>query len=96
MALDTYVLGQDKFHEAVVDLTEQNVERNVRLGPNNHGPGDYEEIVEMERSALEHEDVKTAISKLKLPEGAFVVADPWIYGMNSSTAMLGPRSLFFD
>lgn len=35
----------------------------------------------MERIALEHEEVKAEIAKLKLPEGAFVIADPWIYGM---------------
>lgn len=37
----------------------------------------------MERIALEHEGVKTEIAKLQLPEGAFVVADPWIYGMKN-------------
>jgi primary-amine oxidase len=46
-----------------------------------HGNGDYEEILIVEKSALEDEGVKAAIAKLKLPEGTVVCADPWIYGM---------------
>ena len=52
----------------------------MRLGPNNHGNGDYDEIIMVEKVALEHEKVKTEIAKLKLPEGTVVCADPWIYG----------------
>lgn len=74
---------QDKFHEAVVNLSQQAVERNVRLGPNEHGPGDYEEILTVERNALEDDGVKAEIEKLKLPAGSTVCADPWIYGRQS-------------
>jgi primary-amine oxidase len=56
------------------------VESNVRLGPNQHGNGDYDEILQVEKNALEDEKVKEAIKKLQLPEGAVVCADPWIYG----------------
>ena len=56
------------------------MESNVRLGPNNHGNGDYDEIIMVEKAALEHEKVKAEIAKLKLPEGTVVCADPWIYG----------------
>lgn len=56
------------------------MESNVRLGPNNHGNGDYDEIIMVEKVALEHEKVKAEIAKLKLPEGTVVCADPWIYG----------------
>jgi len=56
------------------------VESNVRLGPNIHSPGDGEEIIMVEKIALEDEAVKAEIAKLKLPEGTVVISDPWIYG----------------
>jgi len=52
----------------------------VRLGPNIHSPGDGEEIIMVEKIALEDEAVKAEIAKLKLPEGTVVISDPWIYG----------------
>lgn len=72
--------SQDKFHEAIINLTRQRVESNVRLGPNVHAPGDSEEILLMEKIALEDERVKAEIAKLQLPEGATIICDPWIYG----------------
>ncbi|KAL1586008.1 hypothetical protein WHR41_04737 [Cladosporium halotolerans] len=75
-----YIRKTNKFHEAVVNLTAGAVEYNVRLGPNLHAPGDGEEIVAIERLALEDEGVKAAIAKLQLPEGSQIVIDPWIYG----------------
>ena len=71
---------QDKFHEAVVNLSTRTVETNVRLGPNEHGNGDYTEILMIEKNALEDEGVKAEIAKLQLPEGTVICADPWIYG----------------
>ena len=71
---------QNRFHEAVVNLTTGEVERNVRLGENVHGNGDYDEILTVEKNALEDEGVQAEIAKLKLPEGTIVCADPWIYG----------------
>ena len=71
---------QDKFHEAVINLSQNRVERNVRLGPNVHSPGDGEEIILVEKIALEDEAVKAEIAKLRLPEGTVVICDPWIYG----------------
>jgi primary-amine oxidase len=56
------------------------VESNVRLGPNVHSNGDGEEILRVEKAALEDEGVKAEIAKLKLPEGTVVISDPWIYG----------------
>ncbi|EMC95625.1 hypothetical protein BAUCODRAFT_576846 [Baudoinia panamericana UAMH 10762] len=78
--LNYYLRNTNKFHEAVVNLSTQTVEKNVRLGPNLHGPGDGEEILAIERVALGDEGVQAEIAKLKLPEGAHVVVDPWIYG----------------
>ena len=56
------------------------MERNVRLGPNQHGNGDYAEILMVEKKALEDEGVRAEVAKLQLPEGTVVCADPWIYG----------------
>ena len=49
-----------------------------------HAPGDGEEILALERIAIEDEGVQKELAKLKLPEGTKVCADPWIYGKNCS------------
>lgn len=74
-----YIRKTNKFHEAVINLSTGTTEYNVRLGPNLHAPGDGEEIIAIERLALEDEGVRAAIAKLELPEGSQVVCDPWIY-----------------
>ena len=51
-----------------------------------HSPGDGEEIVLIEKVALEDEGVRAEIAKLQLPEGAVVISDPWIYGRLISTS----------
>ncbi|KAL8711071.1 MAG: hypothetical protein Q9220_004452 [cf. Caloplaca sp. 1 TL-2023] len=75
-----YIRNTDKLHEAIVNLSRQRVESNVRLGPSFHGPGDAEEILQVEKIALEDEGVKAELAKLKLPEGTAIISDPWIYG----------------
>lgn len=69
----------------MVNLTQQRVEYHVRLGPNQHGPGDGEEVVMIEKIALEDERVRAEIAKLQLPEGTVVISDPWIYGSRHPT-----------
>ena len=71
---------KDKLHEAVVNLSEGKVESNIRLGANVHSNADGDEIIAVEKVALEDEGVKDVIAKLELPEGSVVVVDPWIYG----------------
>jgi primary-amine oxidase len=61
-------------------LSHGKVESNVRLGPYIHSSADGEEIVRVEKIALEDENVKAEIAKLQLPEGTVVISDPWIYG----------------
>ncbi|KAF2746947.1 hypothetical protein M011DRAFT_444704 [Sporormia fimetaria CBS 119925] len=78
--INYYIRNTNKFHEAVVDLTTGRVDSNVLLGPFVHAPGDGEEIVAIEKIALEDEGVKAEIAKLQLPEGTQVISDPWIYG----------------
>ncbi|KAI9816609.1 MAG: hypothetical protein M1827_001742 [Pycnora praestabilis] len=75
-----YIRNTDKLHEAIVNLTQSQVESNVRLGPNIHSPADGAEIIMVEKLALEDEGVKAEIAKLQLPEGTVVISDPWIYG----------------
>jgi len=77
---------KNKFHEAIVNLSEHKVESNVRLGPYVHSAADGGEIIAIERIALKDEGVKAQIEKLKLPEGTIVVCDPWIYGKIDGTA----------
>jgi len=75
-----YIRKTNKFHEAIVNISSQSVENNVRLGANMHAPGDGDEIMTLERVCLEDEGVQAELAKLKLPEGSVVVIDPWIYG----------------
>ncbi len=56
------------------------MESNLRLGPNVHSNADGDEIVAVEKIALEDEAVRAEIAKLQLPEGTVVISDPWIYG----------------
>lgn len=71
---------QDKLHEAIVNLTKQRVESNVRLGPYVHGAADAAELLAVEKVALQDEGVRSALAKLRLPEGTPIVSDPWNYG----------------
>lgn len=64
----------------MVNLTQGKVESNLRLGPNVHSNADGDEIIAVEKIALEDEGVKAEISKLQLPEGTVLISDPWIYG----------------
>jgi primary-amine oxidase len=78
--INYYIRNTNKFHEAVVDLTTGRVLHNVLLGPFVHANGDGDEIVAIEKAALEDEAVQAEIAKLQLPEGTVVISDPWIYG----------------
>lgn len=69
-----------------MNLSTQTVESNVRLGPNEHGNGDYEEILMVEKNALADDKVKAELAKLQLPEGTVVCADPWIYGSDGKVS----------
>ncbi|KAI9787631.1 MAG: hypothetical protein M1839_000162 [Geoglossum umbratile] len=75
-----YIRNTDKLHEAIVDLSKGQVESILRLGPECHSSSDGEEVVRMEKIALEDEGVKAEIAKLQLPPGTVVISDPWIYG----------------
>jgi Cu2+-containing amine oxidase len=74
-------------HEASVNLTHNTVERNVRLGPNQHANGDGEELIRVEKALANDPKVQAEIAKLKLPEGTIVACDPWIYGQLTGPAL---------
>lgn len=65
-----------------MNLSAGKVESNLRLGQYVHSNATNDEIILVEKIALEDEGVKAEIAKLKLPEGAVVISDPWIYGMS--------------
>lgn len=75
-----FIRRTNKFHEAIINLSEAKVESNVRLGNNVHPSIDGEEIIGVEKAVLEDPSVQAEIKKLQLPEGTVVVCDPWIYG----------------
>jgi primary-amine oxidase len=75
-----YTIFQTKLHEAIISLSQGKVESNLRLGPNIHSTADGDEIIAVEKIALEDERVQAEIAKLQLPEGTVVISDPWIYG----------------
>lgn len=74
------IIFQDNLFEAIVNLSQLRVESHIQLGPNIHGPADGEEILLIEKIALEDEGVKAEIAKLRLPKGTAIVCDPWIFG----------------
>jgi Cu2+-containing amine oxidase len=71
---------QHNLHEAVVNLTTNTVESNVKPSPLSHTNSDGEEIMAVEKAIFAHPDVQAEIAKLNLPQGTEVVSDPWIYG----------------
>ncbi|KAH8204600.1 hypothetical protein TruAng_001229 [Truncatella angustata] len=73
-----YLAGTPSFFEVVVNLTTESIERSTEVPAQFHGPIDEDEIVTVEKVALEDPRTKAEIEKLKLPEGAIVVCDPWI------------------
>ncbi|KAK4192321.1 copper amine oxidase [Podospora australis] len=72
--------GTHNAHEAIVNLTTNKVERNAKLGPFQHANADGEELMAVEKFVVEHPAFQAELAKLKLPEGAVIVIDPWIYG----------------
>ena len=74
----------------MVNLTQRRIDSHFRLGPNKHSPGDGEEVLLVEKVALEDEGVKAEIAKLQLPEGTVVISDPWIYGTKAQRHLCCP------
>ena len=54
-----------------------------------HSNADGDEIILVEKVALEDEGVRAEIAKLKLPEGTVIISDPWIYGKSRLSNRMG-------
>lgn len=74
-----YLTGTPSFFELIVNLTTKTIERKTQVPAEFHGPGDDAEVVAVEKIALADPRTKAEIEKLKLPKGAVVVCDPWIW-----------------
>lgn len=74
-----YLVGTPKLFEVVADLTADSIETHTEVSADFHGQVDDEEVLEVERLTLEDPRVQAEIEKLKLPTGAVVVCDPWIW-----------------
>lgn len=88
-----YIRNTDKLFEAIVLLGDGEgkpgvLETNVQVNDGYHSAADNQEVVDIEKVALEDEGVKVEIAKLELPKGAVVVADPWIYGLGSPPVVI--------
>ncbi|KAF2442113.1 hypothetical protein P171DRAFT_496876 [Karstenula rhodostoma CBS 690.94] len=69
--------------KAVTNVTRRVVESQEEL-PDAQGPVDYWEWELVHDACNTHPDVLAEIKKLKLPEGATVVNDPWSYGTDNA------------
>lgn len=74
-----YLAGTPSFFEVVVNLTSESIETSAEVPAHFHGPIDQDEYLAVEKVALSDARTKAEIEKLKLPEGAVVVCDPWIW-----------------
>ncbi|PGG95795.1 primary-amine oxidase [Blastomyces parvus] len=73
-------LDTKAFLKALVNLDTKAVITVKELPKDVQGPGDVDEIIEIEQLCLKHPAVLAEIEKLKLPPGLIVLNDPWIYG----------------
>ena len=74
-----YLVGTASFYEAILDLSNKEVERQIEVPTGFHGPCDDDEILTAEKMTLADSRVQAEIAKLQLPDGAVVVCDPWIW-----------------
>ncbi|EER45636.1 copper amine oxidase [Histoplasma capsulatum H143] len=73
-------LDTKAFLKALVNLDTRTVISAKELPKHVQGPGDIDEVIEIEQLCLKHPAVLAEIEKLKLPSGVTVLNDPWIYG----------------
>ncbi|QSS64148.1 copper amine oxidase [Histoplasma capsulatum] len=73
-------LDTKAFLKALINLDTRTVISAKELPKHVQGPGDIDEVIEIEQLCLKHPAVLAEIEKLKLPSGVTVLNDPWIYG----------------
>jgi primary-amine oxidase len=47
-----------------------------------HSNADWGEGMRAIEVIMEHEELKAALKKLKLPKGTVVIPEPWLYGLS--------------
>lgn len=72
------------FAEALVDIGNLRV-LEVHQLDGVQGPLDIDEYKAVEQACLTHPKVLAEVEKMKLPPGARVIAEPWIYGTDDPT-----------
>lgn len=70
-------------HELLYNLDEKAVVSDTIAQPHLHASIDTGELEIAEAKLLENADFQEAVKRLKLPSGARLVTDPWIYGCDS-------------
>ncbi|PGH35806.1 primary-amine oxidase [[Emmonsia] crescens] len=78
-------LDTKAFLKALINLDTQAVVAVKELPKGVQGPGDIDEIIEIEQLCLRHPAVLAEIEKCKLPSGVTVLNDPWIYGCDDES-----------
>ncbi|PWY84418.1 copper amine oxidase [Aspergillus eucalypticola CBS 122712] len=68
------------FCKALLNSDTRSIISAKELPKHVQGPGDPDELGEVEQLCLSHPAVQAEVAKLKLPPGVTVCNDPWIYG----------------
>ncbi|OHE91448.1 primary-amine oxidase [Colletotrichum orchidophilum] len=68
---------------AIVNITRGNLEKTDDL-PDAQGPVDWVEYELITTACNVHPDVLAEVDKLKIPEGARILNDPWAYGTDDA------------
>ncbi|KAK6906461.1 hypothetical protein I204_00732 [Kwoniella mangroviensis CBS 8886] len=75
--------GGVKYYEYIVSLTSNSVVSCQVVADLDHAPLDADEMVAAEEALLQDPEFAKVVEKLRLPEGAVVVADSWPYGCDT-------------
>ncbi|KAJ4296224.1 cytochrome c oxidase subunit 1 [Kalmusia sp. IMI 367209] len=78
-----HVFGSSHLWKAIVNITRCVIESQQEL-PDAQGPVDYWEWERVHDACNSHPTVLAEIAKLKLPDGAKVINDPWSYGTDDA------------
>ncbi|KAF2120331.1 copper amine oxidase [Lophiotrema nucula] len=78
-----HVVGSPNLWKACINITRGVIDNNEEL-PDAQGPVDYWEWERVHDACNTHPEVLAEIEKLKLPENAKVINDPWSFGTDSA------------
>ncbi|KAE8370320.1 copper amine oxidase [Aspergillus caelatus] len=75
--------GSTTLRKAKINLSKGVVEVDEEY-PEIQGPADMDEIDRIIQTCAEHPAVQAEVEKLKLPKGATIINDPWLYGTDDA------------